>query len=167
MRFPFGLCDCESVKCLKNGVPWLLLGILPLAGQELSVSSASGRPGETVQVEILLKAPRTQPPWTLKWDTVFPAQLVDPAGAPVPSDAVKGAGRTLTCTQRQSYSYVCILTGGNKALASGPVAVFRFKIRPDAHAGTFAIRPDHIDAVDQDLKKVKIAASEGFLHIHQ
>lgn len=150
-------------SCL--GFSFLYLSSLPVVGQGLHVSSVSGSPGEKIAVEISLAASAADAPDTLKWETIFPAQLLEIAGSPEAGRAAKESGKSLTCTLRESYSYVCILAGGKKSIANGPIASLPFKIRADAHPGTAPVRTDNVEAVTKDLKTVKLSGSDGQLAI--
>ena len=96
----------------------------------------------------------------------FPAQLleIEDNGAEVSATA-KELGKTLTCASRQVYVYVCVLAGGQKPIANGPIASFRFKIRSGAHTGVSTIRIDHVDGATKDLQSLKFAGSEGHIEI--
>jgi len=85
---------------------------LPVVGQALHVSSVSGSHGDNVVIEISLVSTVRESPETLKWETSFPAQLLEAVGSPEAGSASKEAGKSLTCTQREPYLYVCILAGG-------------------------------------------------------
>lgn len=142
------------------------LACLPSSGQALHVSSGSGSPGEKVVIEIALVSSVAEAPDTVKWETIFPAQLLEILGEPEVGRAAKESGKSLTCTQRESYSYICILAGGQKPIVDGPIARFVFGIRPDAHPGTVSIRSTGVEAVTKDLKRVNLNGSDGKLEIH-
>lgn len=144
----------------------LVLAVLRVDGQALHVSSVSGSPGEEISIEISLTSSAGESPDTLKWETIFPAQLLEMIGSPEAGSAATDSGKSLTCTQRESYSYICILAGGQKPIANGPIARFAFRIRPDAHPGTAIIRGGKVEAVTRDLKTVKLSGSDGQLDIH-
>lgn len=148
------------------GFAFLALGSLSVYGQRLHVSSVSGSPGEKIGIEISLFSAAKESPDTLKWETIFPAQLLEVVGSPEAGSAAKESGKSLTCTQRETYSYVCILAGGQKPIANGLIARFAFKIRADAHPGTTNIRVIKVDAVTKELKKLKLSGSDGTLDIH-
>lgn len=138
---------------------------LPVVGQALHVSSVSGSHGDNVVIEISLVSTVRESPETLKWETSFPAQLLEAVGSPEAGSASKEAGKSLTCTQREPYLYVCILAGGQKPLANGPIARFPFRIRKDAHPGTANVHTSKVEAVTKDLKTVKLSGSDGQLEI--
>jgi hypothetical protein len=138
---------------------------LPVVGQALHVSSVSGSRGDKIAVEISLVSTVRESPETLKWETIFPVQLLETVGSPEVAGAAKEAGKSLTCTQREPYLYVCILAGGQKPIANGPIATFPFRIRADAHPGTANVRTSKVEAVTRDLKTVKLSGSDGQLEV--
>lgn len=144
----------------------IALGSLSASGQALHVSSVSGSPGEKIGIEISLVSAAKESPDTLKWETIFPAQLLEVVSSPEAGSAAKESGKSLTCTLRESYSYVCILAGGQKAIANGLIARFAFKIRADAHPATANIHINKVDAVTKELKSLKLSGSDGKLDIH-
>jgi hypothetical protein len=133
----------------------------------LQVSSVSGAPGEKVGLEISLDSPAGSAPVALQWETIFPAQILEDGGnGPEPGRAASDSGKSLTCTLRKTYSYLCILVGGQKPVANGPIATLRFKIRPEARAGTTVVRVERAEAVTADLKKLTVKDAEGTVTIH-
>jgi len=146
---------------------YLLFIAVPLLGQTLRVSSASGSSGESLALDVSMDSPAAQRPSILKWETIFPAQLleVDPSGPEV-GGLAKESGKSLTCTLRQSYAYICILAGGQKPIGNGRIAIFRFKIRAGARTGTAAIRIDQVEAATVDLQSLKFVGSEGHVEVH-
>jgi hypothetical protein len=145
---------------------WLLFGSLALYGQSLRVSSVAGKPGETIAVEISLDAPAGKAPASLKWETVFPAQLLQVEGnGPSPSSAAKESGKSLTCSLPKAYSYVCILAGGQKPVGNGPIATFSFRIQPEAHFGGATVTVEHGEAVSGDAAQLALTDAEGLITI--
>jgi hypothetical protein len=158
------VCHRKRVTLCRASLAFALAG-LPLVGQALHVSSVSGSPGDKIAIEISLVSSVGEGPDTLKWETIFPAQLLEVVGGPEAAGAAKESGKSLTCTQRESYLYVCILAGGQKPIANGPIARFPFRIRADAHPGTANVRTSKVEAVTKDLKTLKLSGSDGQLHI--
>jgi hypothetical protein len=152
---------------LPLGIVWLFsFGTLALYGQSLRVSSIAGSPGETIEVEISLDAPAGKAPAALKWETVFPAQLIEMEGdGPSPGGAAKESGKSLTCTTTKSYSYVCNLAGGDKPVENGLIATFRFKIRGEARIGAATITVEHGEAVSGDAAQMTLTDAEGLITI--
>lgn len=144
----------------------MLLCAWPAFGQELRVSSVSASPGEKIAVDISLDSAAGEAPATLKWAAVFPAELLEAeSSGPSAGGAAKESGKSLTCTRPQVYSYVCILAGGRKPIANGPIAVLRFQVRADAHSGTSAVRIEQVEAVTKGLKTLKLSGVEGHVVI--
>src|ERR1700733_11957856 len=143
-----------------------LFASLALCGQSLRVSSVKGSPGETIAVEISLDAPAGKEPASLKWETVFPAQLLQAeSNGPSASGAAKESGKSLTCATPKVYSYVCILAGGEKPVGNGPVATFRFKIREGARLGDATITIDHAEGVSGDAAPMTVTDAVGLVTI--
>lgn len=141
---------------------WTLLAILPVCAQTLRLSAVEGTRGDVVKVEILLDAPASQLPSVLKWETTFPAQVLEAAGnAPEISAPARDAGKTLQCSQRKPYVFACILSGGQAPLPNGLVAVFHFKIRTNADLGTSAIRIEGAEGVTADLRRLAFKDAEA------
>lgn len=144
----------------------VFLCALPAFGQTLRVSSMSGAPGERISIHVSLESTSTQAATALSWETIFPAGLLEVDGeGPEVGSAAKESGKSLTCALRHPYLYVCLLAGGQKPIANGSVAVFRFRIRAEAHAGTSTLKVDRVDAVTKDLKPFKLGGAEGHVAI--
>ncbi len=141
-------------------VPWRF------GGQSLRVSSIAGSPGETIAVEISLDAPAGKEPASLKWETVFPAQLLQAEGSgPSPGGVAKESGKSLTCATPKAYSYLCILAGGQRPVENGLIATFRFKIRGEARIGAATITVEHGEAVSADAAPLPLTDAEGLITI--
>jgi hypothetical protein len=151
---------------LPMSTVWLLFGSLALHGQSLRVSSVAGAPGETIAVEISLEATAGKAPTALKWETVFPAQLLQVEGnGPSPSSTAKELGKSLTCAPPKAYSYVCILAGGQKPVGNGPIATFRFRVQSEARFGPATITVEHGEAVSGDAAQLTLTGAEGLITI--
>jgi hypothetical protein len=137
-----------------------------IRGQALTVSPAKGAPGSEVGVEILLDSPSAKAPVTLQMDVVFPAQLLDAeVGRPEIGRAAKDSGKTIQCAAtHKSYSYSCIVFGGQKPIPNGSIAMLRFKIRADARMGNTIIRVQNVKTITGDYKAV-LKDAEGTLTI--
>jgi hypothetical protein len=131
------------------------------------VSSVAGSPGEKVGLEISLESQTGSAPAALQWDTIFPAQILEDAGnGPEMGRASVDAGKSLTCTKRRTYSYLCILFGNQKPVANGTIAIVHFKIRAEALAGTYVVKVERAQAVTSDLKELNLKDTEGTVTIH-
>jgi hypothetical protein len=150
----------EEFKPPPDPETWMYLG------QVFHVSSITSAPGEKVRLEISLDS--ASAPTALKWDLVFPTQLLEvEADGPEIGGAAMDSGKSLQCTARNQYSYVCILSGGQNRIANGPIAIFHFKIRTTADAGTTAVRIERAEAVTVDSKELTLNNAEGTVAIRQ
>jgi len=144
----------------------LLLGALPAFAQTLQVSSVASAPGEEVTLEISLHSPSGNAPVALKWETIFPAEVLNDDGSgPKAGRAASDSGKSLTCTKRSTYAYVCILAGGQKPVPTGDVAILHFKIRTNANAGTTSVRVERAEAVTADVRKLTLNDTQGTVTI--
>jgi hypothetical protein len=115
----------------------LFTAALPLASQPLPVKA----PGDPVTLKIFATSLPDRAPVELKWEVVFPAQLMDLEGAPEAGAAAVNSGKSLKCERQKQrdYAYACVLSGGNKPIADGQMAAFHFRIRPDATPGRITL----------------------------
>jgi len=150
----------EELKPPSDPTSWMYLG------QLFHVSSASGAPGGKVRLEISLDSASAVAPTALKWEVVFPAQLLKLEGdGPETGSAAKDSGKSLQCSARKPYSYFCILSGGQNPIANGPVAIFHFKILSTAEAGTGAVRIEQAEAVTGDSREFTLDDTQGTVTI--
>jgi hypothetical protein len=146
----------------------LCLLIVSTAGssQELKVSSVHAAPGGEVGIEISLESPAGIAPVTLKWDTLFPVQLVDPVGDGLElGKAAKDSGKSISCAMQKPYSYTCILFGGLKPIGSGVIAALRLKVHMDARPGATPVRVQKSEAAGADFKQFLMKDAEGSIDI--
>jgi hypothetical protein len=105
-------------------------------------------------------------PIALKWEVVFPVQLMEMEGdAPETGSAAMDSGKSLQCTAQKPYSYVCILSGGQNPIASGLLAIFHFRIRTTAEAGTTHLRIERAEATTMDSGKLPLNNTEAIVVI--
>jgi hypothetical protein len=145
---------------------FLVVGCLPALGQTPRVSSVTKAPGEKVTLEISADSQPSRAPVALKWEVVFPAQLMDmETDATEIGSAALQSGKSLTCTPRKPYVYVCILSGGQNPIANGQIAIYHFKIRTTAEPRTTAIRIERPEATMKDSKKWSLNNTEAIVII--
>jgi hypothetical protein len=102
----------------------------------------------------------------LKWEVVFPAQLMDMEGkAPQIGKAAKDSGKSLQCTARTTYALVCSVSGGQKPIGNGLIAIYHFKIRPTATKGITALRIEKAESTTADSTKWTLNNSEAIVVI--
>ena len=152
----------DEFKPPPDPATWMYLN------EVLHVSSVTSAPGENVRIEISLDSAAAKAPTALKWELVFPAQLLEPEGDdPERGSAAMDSGKSLTCARRKPYSYSCTLSGGHSPVANGPIAIFHFKIRTIAEAGTTAVRIERAEAVTVDSKELTLSDAEGTVTIRK
>ena len=118
------------------------------------MSSVTKAPGEKVTLEISAYSEPARAPVALEWEVVFPAQLMEmDGGAPEIGKAALDSGKSLQCTARKPYSYVCLLSGGQNPIADGRIAIYHFKIRTTAWAGTTTFRIENAESTTADSRK--------------
>jgi hypothetical protein len=145
---------------------YLLLGCLPVFGQTSRSSSVTKAPGEKVTLDISADSQPARAPVALKWEVVFPAQLMEMEGdAPDIGSAAMESGKSLQCTPRTPYRYVCVLSGGQNPIANGLIAIFHFRIRTTAEAQTIRLRIEGGESTTVDSKKWTLNDSEAIVII--
>jgi hypothetical protein len=136
------------------------------SAQTLTIRPVQTSPGAEFQVEISIASPPGKAPAILKWETIFPAQLVDlVSNGAETGRAAKDSGKSIACNQQKPYSYTCIVFGGKSPFADGVIATIRFKVHADAPPGKTAIRVQKIDAATVDAKPFTLDDAEGPLEI--
>ena len=157
----------------KMKLACLIVCALPLLGQSLQITGDEGAPGEQVSVKIVLSSPAGKEPAALQWETSFPAKQLTLAGAaPLIGFAAHGAGKTINCsgtvdTKKGRIVHRCLLVGGNKLIANGPVAVLTLKISPAARPGKIPIRIEHAMAVSGSAEKTDLKDSEDAITVRR
>jgi len=146
-------------KYLLGTLAGVLLGGIPAPGQSIQASSGSGVAGKNLDIAVSIADAAGVS--AVRWETTFPAQLLEIAHPPETGQAASVSGKSLTCAQPKAYVYVCIVAGGRKSIRSGPIAVFHFKVRADARRGTAIIRLDKVDAVTAKLEAVPLDRVDG------
>src|ERR1700678_1425654 len=120
---------------------YLVVGCLPILGQTSRVSSVTKAPGDKVTLEISADSQPARAPIALKWEVIFPAQLMEmETDAPQLGSAAMDSGKSLQCTSTKPYSSVCVLSGGQKPIGNCPGAIFHFQIRALAKAGPTTLK---------------------------
>ena len=136
---------------------YLLVGCLPVLGQTSHVSSVTKAPGDKLTMEISANSQPGRAPVALKWEVVYPAQLMALEGdATETGSAAKDSGKSLQCTARNTYSLSCTLSGGQKTIANGLVATFHFKILTTADARKTTLRIQKAAATTVDSRVLSL-----------
>jgi hypothetical protein len=132
----------------------------------LRISPVTGAPGEQVRVEVSIESPPGRKPVSLQWRVVVPDQVLELADTgPERGRAAAGSEKRLTCSRLRNYMYACLLYGGQKPIADGPIAVFHFKIRAAAPSTVAALRLEAAEAVGPDGRQSTLSSAEGTITI--
>ena len=149
----------------------LCAGSLVLNAQVIEVSSTSASHGERAELAISIRLTKDTSIMGLQWETTFPTeQMSVEGGGPVASEAARGAGKSLTCAGKEVpksglYSYTCILIGGQKEITSGPLAVVKFRVSPNARPGETTVRVGNVEAVTKKLQNLHIPDAAGVIKV--
>jgi hypothetical protein len=141
---------------------YLVVACLPLLAQ----TPVTKAPGDKVTLEVSADSQPARAPVALKWEVVFPAQLMEmETGAPQIGSAAMDSGKTLECTARTRYAYVCIVSGGQKPIGNGPVAIYHFQILATAKAGATSLKIQRAESTTADSKKWLLNSTEAIVVI--
>jgi hypothetical protein len=145
---------------------YLVVGCLSVFGQTSGVSSVTKAPGDKVTLDISANSLPTNAPIALKWEVVFPAQVMEmDADATEIGSAAMESGKSLQCTARAPYRYACVLSGGQKPIADGLIAILHLKIRTTAAARTTTIKIERAESTTMDAKKFTLNDTEAIVII--
>jgi hypothetical protein len=144
----------------------LVVACLPMLGQSSGVSSVAKAPGETVTLDISAESQPGKEPIALKWEVIFPAQLMEiEAAGPEIGKAAMDSGKSIKCTLRNPYTYVCVVSDGQKPIADGLIASFHFKIRTTAQARIVTLKIEAAESTTADSRKWPLNNTEAFVVI--
>jgi hypothetical protein len=144
---------------------YLVLCCLPVLGQTSRGSSVTKAPGELVTLQIFATSQPARAPMALKWEIVFPAQLMDLEGEAETGTAARDSGKSLECKPRKPYSFSCYLSGGKNTIGDGQIAVFHFRIGTTAAAGKTVLRVEKAAATMADGKEEMLNSTESIVII--
>jgi hypothetical protein len=137
---------CQYWTCMR--LACLVCICMPVFGQTASVSPTTKGRGEKLTLEITADSQPGRVPIALRWNLIVPAGLMEmDSGGPEPGSAAKTSGKSLQCTSRRPYLYICSLAGGNAPIADGQVAIFHFTILKTAAPGTTALKIENAVAI--------------------
>ena len=124
-------------------------------GKDTSAGDASPvikAPGDKGTLELTAKWQAGVAPVVLKWEMLVPVQLLEMEGEPEVGSATTKSGKTLQCAAPRPYRYTCVLSGGTNPVQDGTIAIFHFKVRPTAKAGSTAFRIQKVEDTTADTK---------------
>jgi hypothetical protein len=139
---------------MKMRLAYLTACCFPLLGQTSSISSVTKAAGEVVTLTIKAVSQPARAPVALKWEVVFPAQLMEmETDGPEMGSAAKDSGKSLQCMARKPYACTCMLSGGENPIADGTIAIFHFRIKASVSPTTTTLRVEKTEATAVDLQK--------------
>jgi hypothetical protein len=139
----------------------LFAAALPLTAQTPAKPPLTKAPGDPVRLQLFANSLPNRAPLALQWEVVYPAQLMDLEGKPEAGQAAVDSGKSLECKPRKEYSFVCVLSGGKEPIGDGPIAVFHFRIHPDAIAGKVTLRIQSASARQKDNSDAPLRNTES------
>jgi hypothetical protein len=149
---------------------WILVSSSAFA-QALSVSPSTGQPGKPVDVDLTYMGAGPVAPTILEWVVTYPASELSMAETgPSAGPTLQAAGKSLTCrgTWKKApttYSYHCILAGGQMPVPDGIVATLHLKVKPGTKAGVHPVELDDASGVTADAKKISVKKANGKLTV--
>jgi hypothetical protein len=143
---------------------YLVVGCLPVLGQTPHVSTVTKTPGDEVTLEISANSEPGRAPVALKWEVIFPAQVMEMEGSgPELGSAAKDSGKSLQCNARTPYALDCAVSGVQKPIADGLIAIYHFKIRTTAAKGITALRIEKAESTTADSTKWTLNNTEAIV----
>ena len=142
----------------------LFAGCLCLCAQSAKLPVVKSR-GEIVTLEIAATSQSGRPPVSLHWEVIFPEQLMEMERDAEVGSAALNSGKSLQCRLRNPHAYGCVLSGGNNPIADGTIAIFHFKIRTAAGAGTTALRIERAVSTTSDSTLFSLDDTEAVVII--
>lgn len=142
----------------------------PTPGQILRLTSASGRTGGGVRLDLILDSPSDRRTLALEWVFQIPAapfrDLNENAVAPSGPDR---SSKQLTCAvSTRTSDYValrCVLAGGDGPVPDGKVATIRLRISDSAKPGPTRVLVEDALGVSSDLRELNVHGSEATVTI--
>jgi len=144
---------------------------LPLCGQELRMSLPEIPRGKAGSVSIRLASPAGKKPAALQWDLFFiPRQISIQDNDWALGDAANAAGKKLTCVRQlrknpETYSYRCLVAGGEKPIGDGVVAVLKISVPQGAAGGQAELRLENALGASREAGSLRIEPTRGDVKI--
>ena len=157
-----------SIRVLRF-VP-LMLWSTTLFAQSLQVPASSADRGAPGTFLITLKSPAGKSPVALQWTLTAPAELMVETSDIRAGMAAESAEKFITCAvskkpSPRSTAYICILAGGRKTIADGPIATVKYRIREGTHSGAVTVRVENVLGVSTETAKMNLDNVEGTITV--
>lgn len=121
---------------------------------------------------LTLESPAGKAPLALQWEFTFPPNVAVDLADIVAGSAAESAQKALTCRAvartkdgGQGSVYGCILAGGQKPLANGPIAIVRYRVPPEIRQIAEKVRVGKAIGVTADLKSVELASTQAAITV--
>ncbi len=144
---------------------FLIFGSLPILAETSAGLPVVKSPDDMVTLEIAATSQPNRAPIALHFDVVFPTQLMEMEGEGEVGSSARISGKSLQCHQRNPHAYACVLSGGQNPMADGQIAIFHFRIRAAAGAGTTALRIERVVTTTADSKVLSLNDTEAIVII--
>ncbi len=100
----------------------------------------------------------------MQWNLSLPPGVQVEAREAQAGEAAQAAGKSLFCAPVEKRKHApeamtCLVAGGNKTIAPGAVASFKYKTKGKPASAT--VRVEMASAVTPALKKVPVASAQG------
>ena len=139
------------------------------AAQNLAVCPLSLTQGTPGAVEVSLTNQDGRDLVALQWDIEIPSRLLAPGAQVQPGPAATDAGKNVYCVGRWdkamvTYSYRCIIAGGNQPLHDGVIATISVLSAPGIK-GSKPVRIQRARGVQTNLSAVSLKTSSSSITI--
>ena len=143
----------------------------------LSCQTLSAPPSKTGRAtpgtfSLILEAPEDKALAALQWEFSVPPAIAVAKDDIAPGKAAESAGKSLTCARKADQGgaagavrYACILAGGERPIAQGPIAVVRYRAQTDVHGAPIRVHIEKALGVSADLKRIEIADTDAIITI--
>lgn len=161
MRAQFSRLRCilAVLACLSGAT---------LSAQTLQLTSAAAFRGGSVEIRISLKSPPGKGPAAVQWEAIIPAEQLSLSDVAI-GPAAREAGKSVSCAVKNrtesTLTSVCILAGGRQQVPSGPIALLRLRVSPQASLGAARIRVERAIAVSKDATEVPMKPVETVVSV--
>ena len=139
-----------------------------LGAQTLEISSSSASRGEAGTFLIRYRSGAAKSPTALQWEFSAPASISIVVNEIVAGSVTEAAGKSLTCAKRQDGAnphYACVVFGGKKPIADGPVAIVKYMVSKRSPPGKAAVKATRALASSDGQDKIPVADATGEIAI--
>jgi hypothetical protein len=140
-----------------------------LLAQSLRISDSAAARGSSGSFLVRLDAPAPPAASSIQWEMSISKQLAVELADILAGSSAESADKTIACAavaqDPQASVYRCIVSGGTKGIANGPVAVVKYTVSRQARPGVAPVRIGKAFGVSKDGAKLDYRNSEGQIAI--